>query len=108
MIDREVLVKEWEELLRESSKIQSRLKSLDFAFRSTTDELAELYLRNDIKGPVKTCIKGVDHALFDLDQNVYLVRKDKNILSLLCTVKYRHYIDMEKEQKLNTNVITVN
>ena len=57
MIDREALAKEWEELLKESSKIQSRIKALDLAFRSTTDELAELYLREDITGPVKTCIE---------------------------------------------------
>lgn len=81
MIDREALAKEWEELLKESSKIQSRIKALDLAFRSTTDELAELYLREDITGPVKTCIEG--------------------ILRLYSTVSYSKYINMEKETKRN-------
>lgn len=101
MIDREALAKEWEELLRESSKIQSRIKALDLAFRSTTDELAELYLREDITGPVKTCIEGIDHVLFDLNQKVYLVKKDKGILRLYSTVSYSKYINMEKETKRN-------
>lgn len=101
MIDREALAKEWEELLKKSSKIQSRIKALDLAFRSTTDELAELYLRKGITGPVKTCIEGIDHVLFDLEQNVYLVKRNKGILRLDSIVKYSKYINMEKETKCN-------
>ena len=108
MIDREALAKEWEELLKESSKIQSRVKALDLAFRSTTDELAELYLREDITGPVKTCIEGIDHVLFDLNQKVYWSRKIKAYYVYILLLVIVNILTWKRKQNVIANVIVIN
>ena len=48
MINRENLKKEFNRLRLEQSDISSKLKHINWALSSTTDDLAELYLRDDI------------------------------------------------------------
>ena len=47
MINRENLKKEFNRLRLEQSDISSKLKHINWALSSTTDDLAELYLRDD-------------------------------------------------------------
>ena len=101
MIDRDKLAREAIDLNKQIAKLEVRSRKLTNALRCKDDEVAELYLREDITGPVKTCIEGIDHVLFDLNQKVYLVKKDKGILRLYSTVSYSKYINMEKETKRN-------
>lgn len=48
MIDRDKLKEKFNQLRLEQSNISSRIKHINWALSSTTDQLAELYLRNDI------------------------------------------------------------
>lgn len=102
MINRENLKKEFNRLRLEQSDISSKLKHINWALSSTTDDLAELYLRDDIYISTKTNIKGIVHVLFDLKDNiVYLVEGRPiyaGILRLKNTVSYEDYIKLEESR----------
>ena len=102
MINRENLKKEFNRLRLEQSDISSKLKHINWALSSTTDDLAELYLRDDIYISTKTNIKGIVHVLFDLKDNiVYIVVGISiyaGILRLKNTVSYEDYIKLEERQ----------
>ena len=76
MIDRDKLKEEFNQLRLEQSNISSRIKHINWALSSTTDQLAELYLRNDIILSTKTTIKGIVHVLFDLKVIKYIWQKE--------------------------------
>lgn len=102
MIDRENLKKEFNKLRLEQSRISSKLKRINWALSSTSDDLAELYLRDDVYVSTKTPIKGIVHVLFDLKNNiVYLVEGRSiytGILRLKNTLSYEDYIKLEEDQ----------
>ena len=111
MIDRDKLKEEFNQLRLEQSNISSRIKHINWALSSTTDQLAELYLRNDIILSTKTTIKGIVHVLFDLKSDqVYLVEGRSiynGILRLKSIISYKDYVELEKH-KDNLNVIDRN
>lgn len=111
MVDRDKLKEEFDQLRLKQSNISSRIKHINWALSSTTDELAELYLRNDIMLSTKTTIKDIVHVLFDLKSDkVYLVEGRSiynGILRLKSILSYKDYVELEKH-KDNLNVIDRN
>lgn len=99
MIDRSNLREEYDKLRKEQSSLSSRIKKLNNALSSTTDELAEIYLRNDMCLSTKTTIKGIVHVLFDKEGNVYLVEGRNAYVgpfNLKCKISYEDYVKLEK------------
>lgn len=99
MINRDNLREELSKLREEQSVLSSRIKKLNNVLSSTTDELAELYLRDDIYLSTKTIIKGIVHVLFDREGNVYLVEGRNAYVgpfNLKCKISYEDYVKLEK------------
>lgn len=107
MINRENLKKEFDRLRLEQSRISSELKRINWALSSASDDLAELYLRDDVYVSTKTIIKGIVHVLFDLkDGTVYLVEGRSiytGMLRLKNTLSYEDYVKLE-EGKIKTKL----
>lgn len=109
MINREELREEFDSIREKQTKLNSRLNILDKALRSATDELAELYLSEDIFISTLTTIEGIVNIIFCGD-SVYLVggRNPYNgPLSLKAKVSYEDYIKLE-QHKLDLDVIEEN
>ena len=109
MIKREELRQEFDSIREKQAKLNSRLNRLSKALRATTDELAELYLKENILITTQTTIKGIVNVVLS-DDAVYLVegRNPYNgPLSLRAKVSYEDYIKLE-QHKLDSNVIEEN
>lgn len=109
MINREELREEFDSIREEQTKLNSRLNKLSKALRSATDDLAEVYLNENIIISTQTTIKGVVNIIFHKD-SVYLVegRNPYNgLLSLRAKVSYEDYIKLE-QHKLDLDVIEKN
>lgn len=109
MIKREELRQEFDSIREKQTKLNSRLNRLSKALRATTDELAELYLKENILITTQTTIKGIVNVVLS-DDTVYLVegRNPYNgPLSLRAKVSYEDYIKLE-QHKLDSNVIEEN
>lgn len=109
MIKREELRQEFDSIREKQTKLNSRLNRLSKALRATTDELAELYLKENILITTQTTIKGIVNVVLS-DDVVYLVegRNPYNgPLSLRAKVSYEDYIKLE-QHKLDSNVIEEN
>lgn len=109
MIKREELRQEFDSIREKQTKLNSRLNRLSKALRATTDELAELYLKENILITTKTTIKGIVNVVLS-DDEVYLVegRNPYNgPLSLRAKVSYQDYVKLE-QHKLDLDVIEGN
>lgn len=105
-MDKDKLREEYDSLIIEQRKLNSRIKVLDRALRATTDELVDIYLTPNIVITTQTMIKGIVHVIFH-NECVYLIEGKNNWvgpLSIKARVSYENYMKLE-QHKLDLDVL---
>lgn len=101
MIDRDKLAREAIDLNKQIAKLEVRSRKLTNALRCKDDEVAELYLRDDV-GSLKTYAPGITALREFNDGKIYVLKSDeifgKGKIELMTTFNYLKEFEDYQEQ----------
>lgn len=101
MIDRDKLAREAIDLNKQIAKLEVRSRKLTNALRCKDDEVAELYLRDDV-GSMRTYVPGIMVLREFNDGKIYVLKADeifgKGRIELIKTFNYLKEFEDYQEQ----------